>query len=90
MSGSYRLSAYFLAKGFSELPLALILPTASYLIFYSMAALNGVHVISAFFGSWFIYVSVGITAQSLGESVARTPVRLRGSSCDVGAAGCRT
>ena len=39
-SGSYHLSAYFLAKSISEAPIILILPTAFLIISYWVAAMN--------------------------------------------------
>ena len=39
-SGSYRLSAYFMAKSFAEAPLKLVLPTIFYIISYWMAGVS--------------------------------------------------
>ena len=67
MSGAYRLSAYYLAKGFSQLPLTLIQPTFSFIIYYSMAELNGFHSFASLVGSWLTMLLTSIAAQSLGE-----------------------
>lgn len=66
MGGMYRLSAYYIAKCLSELPLALILPSTSFILFYVMAGLNGMAVVTSFFGSWLVIVLITITSQSLG------------------------
>ena len=67
LSGSYRLSAYYLAKCLSELPLALVLPSAAFLIFYTMAGLNGLTHVASFFATWAVILTVAVTAQSIGE-----------------------
>lgn len=41
MAGYYRLSAYYLAKTFSEIPLFLVIPTLFFTIVYWMAGING-------------------------------------------------
>uniref|UniRef100_H2Z6N0 ABC transporter domain-containing protein n=1 Tax=Ciona savignyi TaxID=51511 RepID=H2Z6N0_CIOSA len=66
MSGSYRLSAYYLAKSVSELPLSIILPSISTFIIYWMAGLNGFNEAWAFFGTWFVMILITIGMQSLG------------------------
>ena len=52
-SGSYHLSAYYLAKTISELPIMLILPSAYIIIVYWAAGLNS---LASFFGSWFVII----------------------------------
>nr|XP_002120877.1 ABC transporter G family member 14-like isoform X1 [Ciona intestinalis] len=66
MSGSYRLSAYYLAKSVSELPLGIILPSISTFIIYWMAGLNGFQEAWAFFGTWFVMILMTVGMQSLG------------------------
>ena len=71
LGGSYRLSAYYLAKSFSELPYSLVMPVVTFLMFYSMAGLNGLTHVGSFFGSLAVVLTVAITAQSLGEPLDR-------------------
>ena len=59
-SGSYHLSAYYIAKTVSELPLLVILPTIFIIIVYWSAGLNGA---ASFFWSWFILLLSGLAAQ---------------------------
>jgi ATP-binding cassette subfamily G (WHITE) protein 2 len=68
-SGSYHLSAYYLAKTISELPLILLLPSIYMVIVYWAAGLNGW---SSFFGSWFFILCSGFMAQSLGLFISAT------------------
>ncbi|CAK8691387.1 unnamed protein product [Clavelina lepadiformis] len=70
MGGSYRLSSYYISKTISELPLALVLPSISMIIFYWMAGLNGYNNAWAFFGSWLDMIMVTIASQSLGIFVS--------------------
>ncbi|XP_041029932.1 ABC transporter G family member 22-like isoform X2 [Carcharodon carcharias] len=63
LSGSYRLSAYYLAKMTSELPLTIIQPLISLTIAFWMGGLNGV--IAYFVGLAMIMLG-SITAQSIG------------------------
>jgi len=67
MSGSYRLSSYYIAKTLSEIPLAIVLPTISTVIVYWMAGLNGFNNVWAFFGTYLTMILVTFTSQSLGE-----------------------
>jgi len=67
LSGSYRLSAYYISKTFSELPLCLVLPSLSTIIFYWLAGLNGFNNAWAFFGTWFVMIGTTIATQSLGK-----------------------
>ena len=59
-SGSYHLSAYYLAKTVSELPLLFILPSLFIIITYWMAGMNGV---SSFFGVWLVLILNSVVAQ---------------------------
>jgi ABC-type multidrug transport system permease subunit len=68
-SGSYHLSAYYLAKTISEMPLILFLPSIYVVIVYWAAGLNGW---SSFFGSWFFILCSGFMAQSLGLFISAT------------------
>ncbi len=61
-SGSYHLSAYYMAKTLSELPLVLALPSFYFLVVYWASGVNTVNA-SAFFGSWFILLLNSLTAQ---------------------------
>ena len=68
-SGSYHLSAYYLAKTISELPILFILPSLYIVIVYWAAGLNSV---ASFFGSWFVLILncfVGQVGLSVGLSV---------------------
>ncbi len=60
-SGSYHLSAYYLAKTLSELPLLLAVPSIFHIVVYWVASLN----ISptAFFGSWLVILIDSFAAQ---------------------------
>lgn len=62
-SGSYHLSAYYLAKTFSELPLLLTLPSIYIVVVYWSAGLNGW---GSFFGTWFVILCGGFTTQVAG------------------------
>nr|XP_039271190.1 ABC transporter G family member 9-like [Styela clava] len=66
MAGSYRLSAYYLAKLASELPLTLMLPTIYTTITYWMAGLNGLNHPWTFFGYLVVILTQALAAQSLG------------------------
>ncbi|KAL3619120.1 ABC transporter G member 14 [Castilleja foliolosa] len=63
-SGMYRLSAYFLARTVSDLPMDLALPTAFTCIFYWMGGLKPD--LSAFIFSLFVVLFGVLVAQSLG------------------------
>ena len=60
LSGSYHLSAYYLAKTLSELPLLLTLPSIYITITYWAAGMNGW---AGFFGTWFFLLFGGFMAQ---------------------------
>lgn len=60
LAGTYRLSAYYLAKLVSELPLQIIIPTFFYIFVYWMAGLGGV---SQFFTTWLLLLLSIATAQ---------------------------
>lgn len=62
-SGCYHLSAYYLAKTLSELPLILFRPSLYFVILYWTAGLDGW---ASFFSSWFFLLFSGFVAQSLG------------------------
>src|SRR3546814_8182377 len=63
-SGSYQLSAFFLAKTISEAPIRLLLPTIYLVISYWMAGLNPTA--EAFFGTAGTMLIVTLTGESLG------------------------
>ncbi|XP_078062233.1 uncharacterized protein LOC144488081 [Mustelus asterias] len=63
LSGSYCLSAYYLAKTTSELPLIIIQPLVSITIAFWMAGLNGV---TAYFVDLAMITLGSVTAQSIG------------------------
>ncbi|XP_013413427.1 ABC transporter G family member 27 isoform X1 [Lingula anatina] len=62
-SGAYRLSAYYLAKMTSELPLTLLLPSGFVLIVFWMAGLNGFW---AYIGFWATVMLTSLFAQAAG------------------------
>ena len=59
-AGYYRLSAYYLAKLFSELPLVLCQPTLFFVAVYWMTGLNRSE---AFLGAFFVLLLTAITGQ---------------------------
>lgn len=59
-SGAYHLSAYYLAKLLSELPLVLILPSIFYVITYWAGGFNGW---IPFFAIWFVILINALVAQ---------------------------
>ena len=59
-SGVYHLSAYYLAKTVSELPLVVLQPSFYLLISYWIVGLNGA---AGFFGTWFVLVTNSLAAQ---------------------------
>ena len=59
-SGSYHLSAYYLAKTLSELPLVIILPSIFHIVTYWCIGLNG---LSPFFATWFVILVNAIVSQ---------------------------
>ena len=59
-AGSYRLSAYYIAKTVSELPLQIIMPTLFYTYIYWMTGLGGV---TKFFMTWPMLLLATITGQ---------------------------
>lgn len=70
MGGTYRLSAYYLAKLISELPLTLIFPFLYTTITYWMAGLNGTNNPWSFFAALFVLLALAVAAQSLGLFVS--------------------
>ncbi|KAI8517110.1 hypothetical protein Bbelb_056910 [Branchiostoma belcheri] len=62
-AGYYRLSAYYLAKLTSELPLTLLLPSGFLTLCYWMAGLNTV---GPFFATWAVLMLSSLAGQSLG------------------------
>ncbi|XP_038062182.1 ABC transporter G family member 14-like [Patiria miniata] len=68
LSGAYRLSAYYLAKMISELPLTLIMPTIYFIITYWMAGLNAHPV--AFLSSWCAMLVNVLVGESIGLSIS--------------------
>ena len=59
-SGMYHLSAYYLTKTVSELPLVIAQPSFYLLISYWIVGLNGA---AAFFGTWLIIITNALVAQ---------------------------
>ena len=59
-AGAYRLSAYYLAKSASDLPLQILTPTLSYTFTFWMAGLGGV---PEFFATLPVLLLATITAQ---------------------------
>ncbi|XP_062505359.1 uncharacterized protein LOC134182053 [Corticium candelabrum] len=62
-AGSYRLSAYYISKCFSEIPLILVLPFIEFTIAYYMAGMHGA---DRWILSFFILIISSFAAQSLG------------------------
>ncbi|XP_066295926.1 uncharacterized protein [Branchiostoma lanceolatum] len=62
-AGYYRLSAYYLAKLTSELPLTLLLPSGFLTLCYWMAGLSSV---GPFFATWAVLMLSSLAGQSLG------------------------
>ncbi|XP_052231047.1 uncharacterized protein LOC127844677 [Dreissena polymorpha] len=60
LAGAYRLSAFYLARTVSELPLTIVIPTLYFAFVYWMAGLNDV---TAFFMTWPILVLSVISIQ---------------------------
>ena len=56
----YHLSAYYLAKTVSELPLVILQPTFYLIVTYWIVGLNGV---ASFFGTMLIVITNSIVAQ---------------------------
>ena len=59
-SGCYHLSAYYLAKGVSELPLVLLLPSFLHIIAYWCSGINGW---TSFFVIWFVILENSVVSQ---------------------------
>ncbi|KAL9969972.1 hypothetical protein ACROYT_G022267 [Oculina patagonica] len=68
-AGYYRLSAYYLAKLFSELPLVMIQPTLFLIIVYWVTGLNRSE---AFLAQLFLLLLTAITGQSVGLCIGAT------------------
>jgi len=64
-SGMYRLSAYYVSKTVSDLPLDLFLPTLGVFIMYFMTGLR-LHPAGAFFANWFLVLLLILSAQGYG------------------------
>ncbi len=60
-SGTYHLSAYYMAKMTSELPLLLVFPTMHITVWYWMGGLNPF--VGAFFTQWLILMSNALIGQ---------------------------
>ncbi|XP_072039775.1 uncharacterized protein [Amphiura filiformis] len=67
-SGMYRLSAYYLAKLTSELPLMIIFPTIHFNIYYWLGGLN--NFIGAYLAAWGILILNTLVGQSLGLAIS--------------------
>jgi hypothetical protein len=67
-AGAYRLSAYFLAKTTSEIPLELLYPTMFMFITYWMAGMEADA--GKFFSSWWLILLTTLAAQSLGLAIS--------------------
>ena len=59
-NGAYRLSAYYLAKTLSELPLILVRPSIFIIITYWTVGMNG---LASFFGFWFFILHMSFLTQ---------------------------
>lgn len=59
----YHLSAYYMAKLVSEIPLMLFTPSLYHIITYWIVGLNGA---DGFFGTWFVLILTCFVGQSLG------------------------
>lgn len=66
-SGSYHLSAYYMAKTVSELPLVITLPSIYTIITYWVAGLHGP---ASFFGVWLVVIINAVVGQVGGKLVA--------------------
>ncbi|XP_022797461.1 ABC transporter G family member 9-like [Stylophora pistillata] len=75
-AGYYRLSAYYLAKLCSELPLVLCQPTLFYTAVYWMTGLNRSE---AFLGNLFVLLLTAITGQSVGLCIGATVMNFKKS-----------
>lgn len=75
-AGYYRLSAYYLAKSLSELPLILCYPTLFMIIVYWMAGLNRSE---AFVGTLSVVLLTAITGQSVGLCIGATVMEFKKS-----------
>ncbi|CAG9464710.1 unnamed protein product [Pedinophyceae sp. YPF-701] len=63
-SGMYRLSAFYLARSFSDLPLDCLYPSVFVFIIYWMSGLKATA--AAFFGNWFTIILTVLVGQSMG------------------------
>lgn len=70
-SGMYHLSAYYLAKSVSELPLLVVQPSFYLIISYWIIGLNGV---AAFFGTWFIIITNSLVSQVINYNIVNITV----------------
>lgn len=75
-AGYYRLTAYYLAKLFSELPLVLCQPTLFYTAVYWMTGLNRSE---SFLGGLFVLLLTAITGQSIGLCIGATVMNFKKS-----------
>ncbi|KAK1383828.1 hypothetical protein POM88_021563 [Heracleum sosnowskyi] len=71
----YRLSAYFLARTTSDLPLDLLLPSLFLLVVYFMAGLK--HSVEAFFLTMLTVFLCIVAAQGLGIAIGATLMDLK-------------
>ncbi|XP_072039776.1 uncharacterized protein [Amphiura filiformis] len=67
-AGTYHLSAYYMAKMTSELPLLLVFPTLHFTVWYWMAGLNPF--VGAFFAQWLILMANALVGQSVGLAIS--------------------
>ncbi|KAH3768601.1 hypothetical protein DPMN_169820 [Dreissena polymorpha] len=81
LAGAYRLSAFYLARTVSELPLTIVIPTLYFAFVYWMAGLNDV---TAFFMTWPILVLSVISIQGFGLLIGSlfTNIKVALLTCD--------
>ncbi len=74
-SGTYHLSAYFMAKLVSELPLLFLHPTLFHFICHFIIGLN--NTAYGFFGMWLTYIVTSLVGQSIGLFLSASFLNLK-------------